>query len=77
MPEPRTAAATRARWVGRGPEQRKAETAAMRRAAMLAEVRRQIAESRRAQGLPEHVAARQFLDDLAREVLGGGHDDSA
>jgi hypothetical protein len=39
-----------------------------------AEIRRQVAESRRAQGLPEHVAADRFLDELAAEVLGGGRD---
>jgi hypothetical protein len=44
---------------------------------VVAEIRRQIAESRKAQGLPEHVAAGQFLDELAREVLGGDPHGSA
>jgi len=34
-----------------------------------AAVRTQVVESRRAQGLPDHVAAERFLDQLAREVL--------
>ena len=38
------------------------------------EIRRQVAESRQRQGLPQHVDAERFLDDLAREVLGGGRD---
>jgi hypothetical protein len=39
------------------------------------QIRIQVRESRRAQGLPEHVTADQFLDALAREVLeGGGRD---
>jgi hypothetical protein len=39
-----------------------------------AQVREQIAASRRAQGLPDHVTAGPFLDHLAAEVEGGGSD---
>jgi hypothetical protein len=35
----------------------------------LAETRAQVVESRRAQGLPDHVTAEMFLYRLAREVL--------
>jgi hypothetical protein len=72
MSTSRTAAATAARWAGRSPEQRKAETAAARRALAYKTIREQVAESRRAQGLPETVTDDQILADLAREVLGGG-----
>jgi hypothetical protein len=34
-----------------------------------AAVRAQVAESRRAQGLPDHVPAGRFLDQLAAQVL--------
>lgn len=71
------AAAHRARWAGSTPESRKAALLKTRRALVVAEIRRQIAESRKAQGLPEHVAAGQFLDELAREVLGGDPHGSA
>jgi hypothetical protein len=37
-----------------------------------AEVRAQVVESRRAQGLSDHVTAETFLDQLAREVLAEG-----
>jgi hypothetical protein len=72
--EPRTAAASRARWAGSTPEQRKAGTEKARLTYAINEVRRQVKASRRAQGLPEHVVAERFLDELAREVLGGGAD---
>jgi hypothetical protein len=67
-------AAHAARWAGSTPEQRKAGTAKARRGLVVAEIRRQVEESRRAQGLSPTVAAEQFLDELAREVLGGGRD---
>ena len=53
------------------PEER---SEAARRAvnARWAKVRKQVRESRAAQGLPEHVTAERFLDELAAEVLGGG-----
>jgi hypothetical protein len=35
----------------------------------LAEIRAQVVDSRRAQGLPDHVTAETVLDQLAREVL--------
>jgi hypothetical protein len=74
MPEPRTAAASRARWAGSTPEQRRAGTQAARRAQAFQTIREQVAESRRAQGLPETVTDDQILMELARKVLGGGHD---
>jgi hypothetical protein len=40
-------------------------------------IREQVRRSRLAQGLPEHITAERFLDDLAREVLGGDHDAGA
>ena len=60
------------RWAGSTPEQRKAETQKARATFAINEIRRQVAASRRAQGLPEHVAAERFLDLLAAEVLDGG-----
>ena len=72
MSASRTEAATRARWAGSTPEQRKAGTQKARLTYAINEIRRQVAESRKAQGLPEHVAAERFLDELAAEVLGGG-----
>ena len=74
MPEPRTAAATRARWTGSTPESRQAGTQKARLTHAVNEIRRQVALSRRAQGLPDRVAAERFLDQLAAEVLGGGQD---
>jgi hypothetical protein len=67
-------AAHAARWAGSTPEQRKAGTQKARLTHAVNEIRRQVRESRAAQGLPEHVTAERFLDDLAREVLGGGAD---
>jgi hypothetical protein len=57
----------------RTPEER---SEAARRAvnARWAKVRAQVAESRKAQGLPETVPAGPVLDQLAAEVLGGGGD---
>jgi hypothetical protein len=52
------------------PEQRQAQTAAARRALAIAEIRRQVAESRRAQGLPETVTDDRLLAELAADVLG-------
>jgi hypothetical protein len=69
-----TVAARKARWVGRTPEQRKAETQKARTTFAFNEIRRQIAKARSEQGLPPHVEAEKFLDDLARELLGGGRD---
>lgn len=74
MPSSRTEAASRARWAGSTPEQRKAGTQKARLTHAINEIRRQVAESRQRQGLPQHVDAERFLDDLAREVLGGGRD---
>jgi hypothetical protein len=34
-----------------------------------AEIREQVIESRRAQGLPDHVVDERFLADLARAIL--------
>jgi hypothetical protein len=67
-------AAHAARWAGKTPEQRRAETQKARATFAFNEIRRQVAASRKAQGLPEHVAAERFLDELAAEVLGGGQD---
>jgi hypothetical protein len=58
----------------RTPEQRRE---AARHAAEIrwARVRKQVAESRKAQGLPEHVEDPNALGDLAREVIErGGRD---
>jgi hypothetical protein len=43
-----------------------------------AEICAQVVQSRRAQGLPDHVTAELFLDQLAREILAAGreHDDA-
>jgi hypothetical protein len=73
----RTAAATAARWAGSTPEQRQAQTAAMRRAHALKTVRQMVAETRQQQGLPPTVTDDQILMDLAREVLGGEHHGAA
>jgi hypothetical protein len=61
-------------WASKTPEQRKAGTQKARLTHAVNEIRRQVRESRTAQGLPEHVTAEQFLDELAAEVLGGGQD---
>jgi predicted RNA-binding Zn ribbon-like protein len=66
--------AARARWTGTTPEERQAKTTAARRALALAEIKRSVAESRRAQGLPETVNAEQFLRELAAEIVQGGWD---
>ena len=67
-----TVAATKARWAGTTPEQRREATRKMRTTLALNQLRRQIAQSRQDQGLPPHVEAEKFLDELARELLGGG-----
>jgi hypothetical protein len=76
VPEPRTAAATRARWAGKTQADKDAAALKMRRALVLKELRAQIIESRRAQGLHDHVVD-PALDELAREILGGDHDEAA
>jgi hypothetical protein len=70
----RTAAATAARWAGSTPEQRQAQTQAMRRAHALKTIREMVAETRQAQGVPPTVTDDQILAELAREILGGGRD---
>jgi hypothetical protein len=40
-----------------------------------ARVRDQVLASRRAQGLPDHVPAGRFLEELAAEVLAGEEED--
>ena len=63
-----------ARWAKTTPEQRQDATKKARLTHAINEIRRQVQESRAAQGLPEHVTAERFLDELAAEVLGGGAD---
>jgi hypothetical protein len=74
VPEPRTAAASRARWVGKTQAQKDATARKARLGLAVKEIHRQIRESRRVAGLPDRVAAERFLDQLAAEVLGGGQD---
>jgi hypothetical protein len=62
----------RRHWAEKSPERRAEQGDKMRRGLVVAEVRRQIEKSRLEQGLPERVAAEQFLGELAAEVLGGG-----
>jgi hypothetical protein len=62
----------RRHWAAQADEERQSRARTARQGLVVAEIKRQIAESRHAQGLPEHIAAERFLDDLAREVLGGG-----
>ena len=61
-----------ARWKGTTLEQRQAATKNARLSLAIKEIRQQIAASRRAQGLPEHVDAERFLDELAKEIIPGG-----
>jgi hypothetical protein len=67
----RLAAARAVRWSGTTPEQRKAELRRVRQAQAIAEVRRMVAESRRAQGLAPTVESERFLDELAADVARG------